>query len=134
MALVLIMGIGSMIFSFSINLFLANDQNDWFEKSSLNNKVLTPITVWIHAGLMVFFTVISFYTIFELREEARNLYKENEKEKCKLKDFEWLKARTLHVRGLLAKDRRGDMLKNEINLILEETGGKVLDIVAIPDY
>lgn len=86
-----------MILSFSINLFLANDQNDWFEKSSLNNKVLTPITTWIHAGLMVFFTVISFYIIFDLRGEAKDLYKENEKEKCRHKDFEWLKARTLHV-------------------------------------
>ena len=53
-----------------------------------------------------------------MREEAKETYREVEKEKCRLKDYEWLKARTLHVRGLLPKDRRGDMLKNELNLML----------------
>jgi len=56
--------------------------------------------------------------VFELREEARDMYREHLKEKCKVKDYQWLKARTLHVRGLLPKDRRGDMLKNEINLMI----------------
>jgi hypothetical protein len=51
-----------------------------------------------------------------------------------VKDYEWLKARTLHVRGLLPKDRRGDMLKNEMNLMLEPIQGKVLDVVVIPDF
>ena len=68
--------------------------------------------------MAVFFTFATFYTVFELREEARDLYKESQKEKCRIKDSEWLKARTLHVRGLLPKDRRGDMLKNELNLML----------------
>lgn len=62
------------------------------------------------------------------------MYQLHYKEKCKNKDYEWLKARTLHVRGLLPKDRRGDMLKNELNLILRENGGKVLDVVVIPDF
>lgn len=84
--------------------------------------------------MAVFFTFATFYTVFELREEARDLYKESQKEKCRIKDSEWLKARTLHVRGLLPKDRRGDMLKNEINLMLQPINGKVLDIVVIPDF
>ncbi len=62
------------------------------------------------------------------------MYKEHFREKCKNKDYEWLKARTLHVRGLLPKDRRGDMLRNELDLILREKGGKVLDVVVIPDF
>ena len=95
---------------------------------------MTPITAWIHVGLLTFFTIATFYTIFELREEAKETYKEVEKEKCRLKDYEWLKARTLHVRGLLPKDRRGDMLKNELNLILQPMGGKVLDVVVVPDF
>ena len=66
-----------MIFSFSINLFIANDQSDWFEKSSLNNTLLTPITAWIHVGLLTFFTIATFYTVFDLREEAKDLYKNN---------------------------------------------------------
>jgi hypothetical protein len=108
----------SIVFSFSINLFITKNQTDWFEQSSLNNKTLTPITVWIHVGLLTFITCVTFYIVFESREEAKETYKEVLKEKNRLKDYEWLKARTLHVRGLLPKDRRGDMLKNELNMML----------------
>lgn len=118
MRLVAIIGVASLALSFSVNIFLSPDRSDWFEKSSLNNKLLTPITAWIHVGLVIFITAITFYTVFDLRGDALELYKETEKEKCRFKDFEWLKARTLHVRGLLPKDRRGDMLKNELNLYL----------------
>jgi hypothetical protein len=69
-----------------------------------------------------------------MRDEARDLYKENTKEKCRVKDFEWLKARTLHVRGLLSKDRRGDLLRNELNMMLESVHGKVLDVLVTPDF
>jgi hypothetical protein len=92
--LTLIIASTAMVFSFSINLFIANDQSDWFEKSSLNNSISSPITAWIHVGLLTFFTVATFYFVFETREEARDMYKEHQIEKCKHKDFEWLKART----------------------------------------
>ena len=59
--------------------------------------------------------------------------KEDEQAKKK-KDYEWLKARTLHVRGLLPKDRRGDMLKNELNIMLNPIGGRVLDVIVVPDF
>jgi hypothetical protein len=62
------------------------------------------------------------------------MYTNHQREKCRLKDFEWLKARTLHIRGLMAKDRGGDMLRNELNLMLEPINGKVLDVVVIPDF
>ena len=75
--LTLIIAIPSLVFSFSINLFVATDQSDWFEKSSLNNTLLTPITAWIHVGLLTFFTIVTFYTVFEIREEAKEMYKEH---------------------------------------------------------
>ncbi len=40
----------------------------------------------------------------------------------------------MHVRGLLPGDRRGDMLRNEINMMLEPVQGAVLDVVVIPDF
>jgi hypothetical protein len=134
MRLVALMAVSSLIVSFSVNLFVADGQQDWFDRSAINNKTLSPVTAWLHCGLAVFFTLATFYTVFDLREEARDLYKETQREKCKVKDYEWLKARTLHVRGLLPKDRRGDMLKNELNLMLEPINGQVLDIVVIPDF
>lgn len=77
MKLSVVLALGSIVVSLSVNLFFAESQQDWFEKSSLNNKTLTPITTWLHCGLALFFTVATFYTVFDLREEARDLYKEN---------------------------------------------------------
>ena len=135
MRLAILTGVLSLIVSFSANLFTAPTQEEWFTKSSLNFKEFTtPLSAWIHVCLIIFITAITFYTVFELREEARELYKESWKEKCKVKDDEWLKARTLHVRGVLPKDRRGDMLKNELNLLLQPVKGQVLDVVVIPDF
>lgn len=129
-----VMAIGTIVISFSVNRFLTTDNDDWFAKSSLNNKTLTPVTAWMHTLLAVIFSILTFHIVFDLREEARNLYKETTQEKNKVKDNEWLRARTLHVRGLLPKDRRGDMLKNELNMMLKSINGRVLDVVVIPDF
>lgn len=134
MRLVVVLALVSIVASMGVNLFIAEDQASWFENSSLNNKHMSSITSWIHCGLIAFMTFATFYTVFELREEARDLYKTTEKEKCRVKDNEWLRARTLHVRGLLPKDRRGDMLKNELNMMLKSVNGRVLEVVVVPDF
>jgi hypothetical protein len=70
----LVIGVISIVFSFSINLFIANGQEDWFEMSSLKNKEVTPITAWMHCLLIAFITFATFYVVFDLREEALGLY------------------------------------------------------------
>ena len=71
MKLLVGMAVGTLVISFSVNLFIANDQDDWFEKSALNNKTLTPVTAWMHTILVVIFSVLTFHTVFDLREEAK---------------------------------------------------------------
>ena len=70
------MAVGTLVVSFSVNLFISESNDDWFEKSTLNNKTLTPITAWVHTFLVLAFTCLTFHTVFDLREEAKNLYKE----------------------------------------------------------
>ena len=81
MRLTAILALCSLLVSFSINLFVAESQSEFFENSSLNNKILGNgswdiISVWLHCLLAVIGTVATFYTVFDLREEARELYKE----------------------------------------------------------
>jgi hypothetical protein len=132
--LTFILGVSALAVSFVTNYFLSDTRKDWIEQSTLGNKILTPITAWLHTLIGIAFSFYAFKTIFELRDDAIDLYKETQRERCKYKDFEWLKARTLHVRGLLPNDRRGDLLKNELNIMLEPVKGQVLDVVVIPDY
>lgn len=77
--MVLIMTVGTILISYTSNFFIAESRTEWIEKSALNNKTLTPLTAWSHTILAVFFTILTFYTVFELREEAKQIYKETSK-------------------------------------------------------
>jgi len=53
----------------------------------LGYKAQNDLTAWVHAVLGIVFSLAAFYTIFEMREEAKQLYTENQREKCRIKDF-----------------------------------------------
>ena len=126
--------VAALTVSFLSNMFLYGKEEDIFERTALDNRHLNTVTAWIHVSLVVLFTLATFKCIADLREDAKESFIENEKEKCLVKDHEWLRARTLHVRGLLPKDRCGTMLKNELEGMIRPIGGRVLDVVVIPDF
>lgn len=50
------------------------------------------------------------------------------------KDHEWLKARTLHVKGIPPEDRTGNNLKIVLERVLKDTDGEVLAVLLVPDF
>lgn len=52
----------------------------------------------------------------------------------KNKDHEWLKARTVHVKGLSPEDRTGNNLKNVLERVIAAQGGEVLAVHLVPDF
>lgn len=83
---------------------------------------------------MIIFTIATLYTFYELKVEARNVYAEVQLKRSRTKDFEWLKTRTVHVRGLAPNDRKGESLIRKLDKELELIGGKVIAIINIPDF
>jgi hypothetical protein len=49
-------------------------------------------------------------------------------------DHEWLKARTVHIKGIPAEDRHGDGLKLLLGSYLQQFGGEVLALHLAPDF
>jgi hypothetical protein len=51
-------------------------------------------------------------------------------------DHEWLKARTVHIKGIPIEDARGEGLRVLINRYLDNTkmGGKILGFHMVPDF
>jgi len=49
-------------------------------------------------------------------------------------DHEWLKARTVHIKGIPEGDRHGEGLKTLLGSYLEESGGEVLALHLVPDF
>jgi hypothetical protein len=83
---------------------------------------------------MIVFTMATLYTFYELKVEARSIYAEVQLKRSRTKDFEWLKTRTVHVRGLAPNDRKGESLIRKLDKELELIGGKVIAIINIPDF
>ena len=52
----------------------------------------------------------------------------------KNKDHEWLKARTVHVKGLSPEDRSGNYLKHILDRVIGPAGGEVLAVHLVPDF
>jgi hypothetical protein len=50
------------------------------------------------------------------------------------KDHEWLKARTVHIKGIPPEDRSGNNLKNILERVIAPSGGQVLAVLLVPDF
>jgi hypothetical protein len=105
-------------------------RNDWTVKVLYGNKDSIKGTwSWVQVALSIFITILTLRTIFNLKTFARNVYKKYEKH-----DYEWLKSRTIHVKGLLKNDITGALLENMLNDNLSDTESKILAICVVPDY
>lgn len=49
-------------------------------------------------------------------------------------DNEWLKARTVHVKGIPPEDRSGNQLRAVLERVLAPSGGHVLGLILVPDF
>lgn len=134
MKLMLFYALLSLLFAIPINIVSSSSSEEWFERMTLNNKELDTLSAWVHGSLMIIFTIATIYTFYELKLEARSVYAEVQLKRSRTKNFEWLKTRTVHVRGLAPNDRKGEALIKKINKELELIGGKVLTIINIPDF
>lgn len=134
MKLMLFYAVLSLVFAIPINIVSSTSGEEWFEKMTLNNKELTALSCWVHTILLIVFSAATMYTFYQMKHEARTIYVRMQLENSKTKDHEWLKTRTVHVRGLAPNDRKGEALVKKLNKELEIIGGKVLGIINIPDF
>jgi len=102
----------------------SDDFIDWFERTTFNNKEITTMFQgWIHVLLVLLFTYLTVKEVQKIRKEARNAYQFYQRGMSANKDHEWLKLRTVHVKGLSSEDRTGETLKRIFNKVVETVGG-----------
>jgi ABC-type microcin C transport system permease subunit YejB len=94
-----------------VNILTTNDTWEWFERMILSNKELAGFKSGIHVFLVVIFSGTTFWTLMSLKNEARSIYTKMQLERTKTKNTEWLKQRTIHVRGLVPHDKKGRIMQ-----------------------
>ena len=133
----------SLVLSFLFNLqadpsFQLQDprwRNDWTVKLLFGNKdVVKGAWSWVQIWMCVFITFMTLKTVYGLKATGRVLYKKYARTGDIKHDYEWLKSRTIHVRGLLKNDVDGRILESVLNEQLKSHNGKVLGIIVVPDY
>ena len=105
-------------------------RNAWIIKVFYGNKdFIQGAWSWVQVALCMFITVFTLKTVYNLKTHARMVYKKYVKH-----DYEWLKSRTIHVKGMLKNDVTGALLENMLNEHLQDTESKILTIWVVPDY
>ena len=99
-------------------------RNAWIIKVFYGNKdFIQGAWSWVQVALCMFITVFTLKVVYNLKTHARMVYKKYVKH-----DYEWLKSRTIHVKGMLKNDVTGALLENMLNEHLQDTESKILTI------
>ena len=106
----------------------------FFDRAILDNKEMTDYRSWYHVGMVFIITSFTIRAIQTTRKDARESYRMQHEEASRNVDHEWLKARTLHIKGIPAEDRTGNGLKNVLDDFLRDKDGKVVAIQIVPPF
>jgi hypothetical protein len=80
------------------------------------------------------FTLLTIRQVQKTRRDARIAYQFYQRSMSRNKDHEWLKARTIHVKGLSPEDRTGNNLKTLLDRVVAPAAGEVLAVHLVPDF
>lgn len=80
------------------------------------------------------FTLLTIRQVQKIRRDARIAYQFYQRSMSRNKDHEWLKARTIHVKGLSPEDRTGNHLKTVLDRVVAPAAGEVLAVHLVPDF
>ena len=98
----------------------------FFDRAILDNKEMTDYRSWYHVIMVLIITSMTIRVIKRTRDEAKESYTMQHKQMSRRIDHEWLKARTLHIKGIPAEDRTGSGLKTILDNFLKDKDGKVV--------
>ena len=106
----------------------------FFDRAILNNKEMTDYRGTYHVIMVFAITTLSIRAVQQTRDIARASYRVQHEQLSRNVDHDWLKARTLHIKGLPQEDRDGNGLKQILDNFLADKDGKVVAIQIVPPF
>ena len=101
---------------------------------------LSSAKAWVSICIIFIFTMLTIRIVQKTRRDAKVALESYYQDMSKYKDQECLKARTIHIKGVLPQDRTGEGIELYLNKILKSKSfghqfpGKVLSTLIIPDF
>jgi len=108
-----------------------------FEFFNLNTSHVNfseKIVVREQAIFIITYTITLIWVVVGMIREIREIYMRTYERQDTL-DMKYLQMRSLHIKGMIQEDIRGEVLRNQIEMTLNEIGfGKVINVSVIPNY
>lgn len=82
--------------------------------------MLSEEKAWVSITVIFLFTLLTIRIVQKTRRDAKVALESYYQDMSKYKDHECLKARTLHIEGVIPADRTGDGVKRHLNNILRQ--------------
>ena len=95
---------------------------------------MTDYRSWYHVIMVFIITSLTIRAIQTTRNEAADSYYMQHQQLSRNVDHDWLKARTLHIKGIPAEDRTGNGLKTILENFLKDKGGRVVAMQLVPPF
>lgn len=93
--------------------------NNANEKDQVLLLELSDQKAWVSIAITLIFTILTIRMVQKTRRDALVALESFYQSMSKYKDHECLKARTLHIKGVLSHDRSGDGILSYLNKILK---------------
>lgn len=85
--------------------------------------------------LVCFYSLATFYTLYEIKRHIAYIINEQKISRAEREDTARMKDRSVHVTGVYPEDRRGELLLEEINGVLDASnGGRVVSMIIVHDF
>jgi hypothetical protein len=108
--------------------------DDEFDEGTLK-EYLDESTSILNVVLLYFFSIYCIFTLFRIKTHVKAQMVITYHNSKGIYEFEKLNTQCVHVRGMFPEDRRGDLVKEELEAFLEYNGGgKILSLKIIPDF
>jgi hypothetical protein len=107
-------------------------QFEQLEKMMVYNAA--EASAFVDCSIIYFFSIYCVFNIFKMKRHIVN-QRIIQTSQSKNQELEALKARSLHIQGLYPEDRKGELVRSEIDQYLEYTGGgRMLSLSILYDF
>ena len=89
-------------------------EEGFFTRTTMPNE-MSNVTAWFQVGIIFIYSAGVFLTVRSVRVHIGELLKSRQQEESNITDHEWIKGRSIHVRGLDTGDRSGIAIASVLN-------------------
>lgn len=122
----------ALLVSIPVNWTSSSEEN-FFTRTTLS-KSITDWKAWFQVIIVAIFSGGVLLTVYLLRSYLSEVLMNNAIDLERSNEHEWLRMRTVHVRGLDIGDRSGGALARILQAFLQHRGGGVVEVYMVPDY